>query len=132
MAKTKHKILLVEDDPAIIDVYKIAFDLIGVDLEVLMLGKDGIDKIQKIQDGKEEKPDLVLLDLLLPDINGIEILKKIRENNVSKNIRVFILSNYANSETSKTEGASPDKFILKADITPTKLTELIKKELKIK
>jgi len=132
MKKIKQKVLLVEDDSAIIDVYKIAFESIGIDLEVLMLGKEAMNKVDDIQAGKETKPNLVLLDLLLPDINGIEILKKIKENDTSKDITVFILSNYASSEVPKIDGISPDKFILKADIAPTDLAKLIKQQLKIK
>jgi CheY-like chemotaxis protein len=90
-------------------------------------GKQAIEKIEEIQCGEAEKPDLVLLDLILPDMNGIEILKEIKGNEKTKDMIVFILSNYTNDEPLQTGKVRPDKFILKTSITPTELIKLIKK-----
>lgn len=124
--KNKKQILLIEDDSAIIDVYQSAFNASGIDAEVITLGKQAIEKIKKIQQGEAEKPSLVLLDLILPDINGMEILKEIRKNDTTKNIVVFVTSNYTSEELNHDEDAKPDKFILKTNITPAELVKLIK------
>ncbi len=125
----KHIVFLVEDDLAIIDVYSMAFKAAGIDFEVISLGKEVIKRIKNIQENKEEKPSLILLDLLLPDVNGTEILKEIRQNNITKDIAVFILSNYTSPETQKTDTIKPDRYIIKTSITPTQLVELVKEQL---
>jgi len=130
MASKKKTIFLVEDDLTIIDVYKTAFKLAGIDFEVMALGRQVIDRIKDIQCDKAEKPSLVLLDLILPDMNGTEILKEIKGNEKTKDITVFLLSNYTNDESLQTDGIKPDKFILKAGITPTQLIKLIEIQLK--
>lgn len=130
MELSKKTIFLIEDDPAITDVYKTAFTAAGINFEVMAWGKQAIEKIREIQGGRAEKPALVLLDLILPDMNGVEILKEIKGNEKTKDIAVFVLSNYANVELPQTGGAKPDRFILKTSITPTKLIKLIETQLK--
>lgn len=132
MKKNKKKIILIEDDMAIIDVYKVAMGNTDIDMEVISWGKEAIEKIKEMQEGKREKPSLVLLDLFLPDIDGREILNVIKENDKTKDITVFILSNYTNVNNKQKEEteAKADKVILKAEITPTQLVALIEKQLK--
>ncbi len=126
------KIILIEDDPAIIDVYKMAMknSNVNVDMEVISWGKEALREIKEMQEGKREKPSLVLLDLFLPDIDGREILKEIKGNDKTKEIAVFILSNYTNVKVEQAEEIKADKVVLKAEITPTQLVDLIKKQLK--
>lgn len=123
------KILLVEDDPGIIDVYTMALKEAGIETEVINLGKDAVEKVKKIQEGKAEKPALVLLDLILDDMNGIEVLKEIRLSEATKDIKVFITSNYASPDLNADGGLKPDKFILKTNITPSQLAETVKSEI---
>jgi CheY-like chemotaxis protein len=132
MKLSKEKIFLIEDDSTIIDVYKTAFDAAGINFEVIILGKEAIERIKKIQCGTAKKPCLVLLDLILPDINGMEILKEIKGNIKTKDITVFVLSNYTNEEILKPDGVKPEKFILKTSITPTQLIKLIKTQFEKK
>lgn len=130
MGLNKKIVFLIEDDIAITDVYKTAFTAADINFEIMDCGRKAFEKIDGIQDGKYKKPCLVLLDLVLPDMDGMEILKKIRENEKTKDMKVFILSNYANENLLKVDGIKPDMFILKAGITPTKLIELIKMQFK--
>lgn len=120
------KIFLIEDDQSIADIYKIALESVKIEVEVFDWGKKAIDRIKEIQSGKAEKPDLILIDLILPDINGMEILKEIKSNGKTKDIKTFILSNYNISDINNSESILPDKFILKTSITPTELIKLIK------
>ncbi len=128
---TKNKtILLVEDDPAIIDIYEAMIKRAGFDVKVMSLGQDVITAVKQVEAGEFEKPDLVLLDLTLPDVNGMEVLTAIRNNAATKDMVVFILTNQQESESPHPEGITPDKFLIKANITPTELVDYIKQELK--
>lgn len=124
------KIILVEDDPAITDIYEIMMKKAHFNVEIVRLGQEAIKKIKSIENGEEIKPDIILLDLILPDINGMEVLKEIRKNNTTKDITVFILTNQSYIESQQLDNIKPDKFIIKANITPTQLLELIKERLK--
>lgn len=125
MESNKKTVFLIEDDAAIIDVYKTAFKAAGISVETMAWGKQAMEKIKEVQSGKAEKPGLILLDLILPDMNGTEILKEIKGNEKTKDIVVFVFSNYTN-ENSLINGIKPDKFILKTGITPTELVKLAK------
>ena len=127
--KTKTKIFLIEDEIDIMYINKTALQAAGFEVVALGSGKDAMEKIKEVQDKKEEKPDLVLLDLVLPDINGLEILRAIRENSLTKNIKVFILSNYTSEALLNIKYIKPDKFILKSATTPTQLVEMVKKQV---
>jgi len=122
-------IFLIEDNESIIDVYSMAFKISELNFEVITLGKEALERIKKMQEGAEEKPALILLDLMLPDIGGMEILKEVRNHPATKDIVVFVLSNYTISDEQKADSAKPDKYIMKANITPTELVNLIKEQL---
>jgi len=126
----KKTILFIEDDLPTIDVYKTALEKAGFDVDPMLLGEEAIRKIKEIEQGKAKKPDLVLLDLLLPDINGIEVLKEIRKQKKTKDIPVFILTNYTD-EKLREKGLlfKTEQYLLKTKYTPSKLAELVKKEL---
>ena len=123
------KIILVEDDPAIIDIYRTVMRKSHFDVQVLSLGADVLKKIQDISEGAEPLPDVLLLDLILPDMNGVEILNKIRNTPATKSLKVFILTNQENAQNQLPEGVKADKIIIKANTSPTDLVEIIKKAL---
>ncbi len=127
----KKTILFVEDDIATIDVYKTALEEAGFDVEPMLLGEEAIRKIKEIEQGEAKKPDLVLLDLLLPDINGIEVLEEIRKHKKTKDLLVLIMTNYSSEELEE-KGLllKAEKYLLKTEHPPSKLVKLIKKELK--
>lgn len=126
----KKKILLVEDDPAMVDVYSLLIKRAGFELEVANLGREAIRKINALKRDSGTKPDIIILDLVLPDINGVEVLREIRKDDSTKDIKVFILTNQDNVQLESQSGeVKPDKFILKVNTTPTQLVETIKKEL---
>lgn len=124
-------ILLIEDDIPTIDVYQTALKGAKFEVEVITFGEKAIERIKEIKEGRAQKPDLILLDLILPDINGIEVLKKIRAQEETKDIPVFILTNYISPELEKIGyELKSEKFILKTDLTPRQLIKLIKEKLK--
>lgn len=129
MTQKKKKILLVEDDVAITDIYETVMKKAGFDVETADSGQKAIKIIKDIQSGEKIKQDIVLLDLILPDMNGAEVLTQIRGNPLTKDAKVFILTNQEESELQKFGDLKPDKFIIKAHITPTQLVEMIKAQL---
>jgi len=130
--KDKKIILLIEDDSAIIDVYKTGLESTGkFKVEVATLGSKAIEEMKEISQNKKKKPDLILLDIILPDINGIKVLEEIKRREETKDIPVFILTNYGSKDFKKQGIAlKAEEYIIKTDCPPSKLTKLIKKRLK--
>lgn len=86
-AQPTQKIVIVEDNPALGEIYKTRLELLGYRCFIAYNGIIGLYFIQK------EQPDLVLLDLMVPDIAGDEILQKMRAGTWGKNIPVYVISN---------------------------------------
>ncbi len=86
------KIVIVEDNPSLSDIYKIRLEAIGY---TCFLAYNGITALYFIQ---QEQPDLVLLDLMVPDIAGDQILARMRSSTWGKDIPVFIISNLNESD----------------------------------
>lgn len=124
MSEKKKKVLLVEDDSAIIDIYETMLKKAHFDVQNVTLGQDAINAVQNKD---EAKPDIVLLDLILADMNGTEVLRAIRKDEATKHLKVFILTNQ--QELPDMGDVKPDKFIIKANITPSQLVETIKHAL---
>ena len=118
------KIAIVEDDAAISQMYRIKFEAENYDVETADNGKLGLELIEKMS------PDIILLDLMMPEMNGDEMLTKLRKTTWGKNIKVIILTNMGESEapdTLKELGVSA--FIVKANMTPRQVAELVKSQL---
>jgi CheY-like chemotaxis protein len=120
--KFMKKILLVEDDPFLIDLYTTKLEQEGFSVEV---SNDGEDCFKKI---KENIPDLVLLDIVLPNVDGWEILQKIRNDEKFKDLKIVILSNLSQKEEiEKGLKFNVEKYLVKAHYTPTEVVEEVKK-----
>ena len=125
----KNKIIIVEDDLAILDIYKIVFDKYGFEVESSVSGKDTLRIIEEIKKGEQEKPKVILLDLILPDMDGIDLLKAIKSDDATKDIKVFIMTNKEAAGVEFPEGIKPDEFVVKANVTPMDIVELVKKHV---
>lgn len=88
----KQKIVIVEDNPSLSEVYKTNLELVGYQCIAAFDGEEALEIIQ------QEKPDLVLLDLMVPKIAGDQILARMRASDWGKNIRVFVISNLAEAD----------------------------------
>src|SRR5581483_7128708 len=86
------KIAIVEDDLAIAQMYRLKFEALGHHVEIAENGKLGLELCEKI------KPDLLLLDLMMPEMNGDEMLEKMRATEWGKSIKVIILTNVGEQE----------------------------------
>ncbi len=118
-------ILLVEDDPFLIDIYKNKLKEVGFNIEIAEDGEEALSKMKK------KKPDLMLLDIVLPNVDGWEILKKTRTDPDLKDLKVIILSNLGQKdEVEKGMSLGATKYLIKAHFTPSEVVEEIKKLLK--
>jgi len=116
------KILLVEDDPFLIDIYTTKLKDSGFSVQTVADGEEAINKI------KEEKPDLVVLDIVLPHVDGWEILNQIKADKELKKIKVILLSNLGQKEeVEKGLKLGATKYLIKAHYTPGQVVEEIKK-----
>jgi len=131
--KNKKHILWVEDDKDLVGLYTTMINATpNMEVEFMQLGQLAIDRIKDIEAGKVEKPDLVMLDLLLPDLNGDKILEFMRQTPSTKDIPVFILTNYGGEqmETELTKNLDAEKYLVKTEYGPTKLMPIIEEKLK--
>jgi len=121
----KKTILFIEDDLPTVEVYKTALEHAGFKVETALSGNEGIKKV------KAKTPDLILLDFLLPDMNGMDVLKEIRAQKDAKDIPIFILTNYTDQKLGeKGLFLKNEKYLLKTKHTPRELLEVVKKRLK--
>jgi DNA-binding response OmpR family regulator len=116
------KIAIIEDDQAIAQMYRFKFESEGYSVQTAADGKHGLELAEKM------KPDIILLDLMMPEITGDQVLKELRSTEWGKDIKVIILTNMGEQEipsSIKELGASG--VILKADMTPRQVADLVKK-----
>lgn len=115
------KVLLVEDEEFIRDLFKRQLDLSGFTTDAFGTGQDGLSAITK------NAYDLVLLDIMLPDINGLQILQNIRQNPATKNIVVVLLTNLGQDAVIK-QGfeLGADGYLVKAAYTPDQIVQEVK------
>jgi len=118
------KIAIIEDDAAISQMYRMKFEAEGYAVETAENGRLGLDL------AKAMKPDMILLDLMMPEMNGDEMLKRLRGTDWGKNIKVIILTNMGEQEAPDTlKDLNVEAFIVKAEMTPRQVAELVKEHL---
>ena len=118
------KILLIEDDKFIIDIYSTKFKEEGFEVEVAINGEKALQKTK-------EKPDLILLDIVLPGLDGWGILREIKKNEETKSIPVVVLSNLSQkSEVEKSFKMGAVKYLIKSNYTPSQVVKEVKECLK--
>lgn len=119
------KILLAEDDPFILDIYSQQFRSEGFKVDIANDGQMALDKIMA------EHPDLLVLDIDLPKVNGIEVLKQVKASPALQKIKVIILSNYDEDRINekyqvKVEDLGAERYFLKVNIMPEEVMKAIK------
>lgn len=120
----KQKIVIVEDNYALSDIYKTRLELIGYDIYTAHDGVEALEVIERI------KPDLVLLDLMVPRIAGDEILRCMRQSEWGKNIRVFIISNLNEQDApAGLRDLGIEGYAVKANLTNDDIDNLVDKML---
>ena len=118
------KIAIIEDDQAISQMYRFKFEAEGYAVETAENGKLGLALAESV------KPDIILLDLMMPEMTGDQMLEQMRATGWGKDIKVIILTNMGEQEVpQKVRDLGVQDVILKADMTPRQVAELVKKQL---
>lgn len=120
------KILLAEDDIQLVDMYSRKFELDGYDTTI---AEDGQKAIDLLKDGYV--PEVAILDVMMPMVNGLEVLKYIKEQKELEDVIVIMLTNLSDEKTAeKIYELGATEYLVKAELTPlevsTKVKELIK------
>lgn len=113
------KILIVEDDAFLSDLYMHTFSFSGFDTHVAKDGLEGLEKAFQV------KPDIIFLDIMMPKMNGLELLKKLREEVTTKDIPVVVLSNFSDEILAKeamAQGALA--YIIKSEYEPKQVIQM--------
>lgn len=120
----KKKILIIEDDKFLLKLYSDKLIREGFDVSMAITGEEGLSKVA------QEKPDLILLDIILPQKNGFEILSELKLKSEFKQIPVIALTNLGQESDIKTgmELGAAD-YLVKTDFSITKLAEVVRKHL---
>lgn len=115
------KILLVDDEQALVKMYSEALQ--GAGFEILT-AQDGQAAIETT---KNQKPDVILLDIIMPKINGLDVLAQLKQSEETKNIPVFLLTNLPEeSSLEKAKSMGAEDYFVKAQTEPTKLVSILK------
>ena len=118
------KIAIIEDDQAISQMYRFKFEAEGYSVQTAENGKIGLALVESLQ------PDIILLDLMMPEMSGDVMLAKMRATPWGKDIKVIILTNMGEQEIPvEVKALGVAAVILKADMTPRQVAELVKQQL---
>lgn len=118
------KIAIIEDDPVINQMYRMKFEAEGFSVQLANNGSRGVSMVKDFQ------PDMILLDLEMPEMNGEDALKQIRAHDWGKHIPVMILTNLGAEEAPKSLRAlGIIGYLVKANLTPSEVVIKVKEEL---
>lgn len=119
------KILIVEDDSSISAMYKTKFSQQNFDVLVAEDGAQGLEAAAK------ENPDIILLDVILPQLDGFSVLGEIKANKKINKVPVIMLTNLGTEEDKqKAKDLGAADYIVKANLTPKQVEEIVSKYLK--
>lgn len=121
---TNAKILLVDDDVTLHEMYA---ERLRAEGYVVVSAYDGEEALSKVY---EDKPDVILLDIMMPKINGIDVLKKLREDEMTANIPVILLTALVQEIDKVKKIMKPfDQYLIKSETMPAKIISTIEKSL---
>lgn len=119
-----HKVAVVEDELPIQSMYRLKLEREGFEVAVASNGRAGLALLENFL------PDLVLLDLRMPEMSGDELLARLRSTEWGASMRVIILTNISKTEAPQAlRFLSVDRYIVKAHYTPTQVVEVVKEVL---
>ena len=123
---TKHpNILLIEDEEMLANMYETKFKNEGFNIRKALDGETGLAL------ALAEKPDLILLDIILPKLDGFSVLKKLKADPKTKGVPIILLTNLGQDEdVGKGKALGADGYLVKANLTPAEVVDKIKQHLK--
>jgi len=125
MSSQHTKILLVEDDQTLTEMYALKFKESGFEL---LLANDGLSGLEI---AKKELPQVILLDIMMPKMDGFAVLTELKKDDQTKNTPVLMLSNLGQeSDVEKGKKLGANDYIVKASMTPSQVIEKVKAYLK--
>lgn len=118
------KIAIIEDDATINQMYRMKFEADGFDVRIANNGKIGVELVASFA------PDVILLDLQMPEMNGTEALKHIRAQDNSKTTPVIVLTNLGEEEApAEIRSLGIHSYIVKANLTPRQVVAHVKEAI---
>lgn len=124
MQDTKKKILLVEDDTNLASVYKSRLELEGFSVVLVTNGEDALSTTV------DEKPDLILLDAMMPKISGFDVLDILRNTPETANVRVIMLTALSqDKDKERAEALGVDEYLVKSQVVIGDVVERVKHHL---
>jgi two-component system, OmpR family, response regulator len=109
-----YRVYLVDDDRFLLDLYAVKFRGAGHEVSVFQSGNDLLTVLRK--GGEDAKPDVILLDLIMPGMTGFEIMEAIKKENLAKGTKILVLSNQGqDSDIEKAKSLSADGYIINAE-----------------
>ena len=116
------KVLLVEDDSLMVKMYNLKFEHDGFDVDTALDGEEALQKVKN-------KPDVIVLDIMLPKIGGTEVLEKIKADPETKDIPVIVLTNLnvTEEDVAKTKDLGAKEILMKTEVTPQEVVDKIRK-----
>lgn len=121
MEGDKKKILIVDDDTFLLDMYAFKFSQDNFEVYTAL---NGLQAIEKLKDGLV--PEIILMDIIMPEMDGFEMLEKINKDNLSPNSTKIILSNKSQqSDIERGNNLGASGYIVKANSTPSEVIEQV-------
>lgn len=124
----KYSILIIDDDEFLLDMYSIKFRESGFLVEIAFGGQEAIEKIRN-----GFSPDIILLDIIMPNVDGFQFLQTVKKENLLKNSKIIILTNLGQKDDIK-KGLElgANDYIVKAYFTPSEIVKKINSLLEAK
>lgn len=124
MSTDKIKVLIIEDEEMLVNMYISKFEKEGFEIQKAINGKDGIAK------AKEFHPDIILLDIIMPEMDGFMVLKQLKADDDTKNSKVIMLTNLGQDEDiEKGKQLGANDYLVKANLTPAQVVDKVKELL---
>lgn len=125
MTTKKQKILLIEDEKMLADMYETKFENEGYDIRKALDGETGLKM------AFEDKPDLILLDIIMPKLDGFSVLRSLKEDSKTKDVPIVLLTNLGQDEdVKKGKSMGAVGYLVKANLTPAEVVNKVKDYLR--
>lgn len=124
MSENKIKVLIIEDEEMLVNMYISKFEKEGYEIEKALNGREGLEKV------KSYNPEIILLDVIMPEMDGFMVLKQLKSETSTKNIPVIMLTNLGQEEDiEKGEKLGVKDYLVKANLTPSQVVDKVKEVL---
>lgn len=134
-SNTVKKIIIADNDEQILNLYRKIFADTGYEIYVAKSAPEMAEELRLIRLGHSPKPDLIIMDLMVPYSKGVEILNSVKKSYLTNDIPVFVFSNYQNNDLTAElaeRGIFPDKYFIKTNITPAQILKTINQQFSLK